>query len=296
MEIAASSEKIVKGAPFSADAVSESTQVLADGNRIVRSSTSKLHRNGEGRFRREFSNGSGGLLGGTYTFNSGVTILDPVVGHRYQIDPEARTAVQGELRRTMTIDTQRVVDLAASAAEKASKVRSVDVEKLRMEAPLAVVAPTEPSSHFVYTPSGSGGNVLMATGGMTKFETHTEQLGVQNIEGVDAEGTRTTTTIPAGAIGNERPIEVVYERWFSKELQLVVLSKQSDPRFGEQTYRLTNIVRAEPDPSLFSLPTGYRVFAGDRDATVVYREAITKEAEKAAKARGTGTTYVKTKP
>jgi hypothetical protein len=92
-----------------------------------------------------------------------------------------------------------------------------------------------------------------------KWETRTEQLGVQNFEGVDAEGTRTITTIPADAIGNERPIEIVYERWYSKELQMIVYSKHSDPRFGEQTYRLTNINRSEPDPSLFQVPTSYKL-------------------------------------
>jgi hypothetical protein len=86
-----------------------------------------------------------------------------------------------------------------------------------------------------------------------------ETLGVQNVEGVQAEGTRRTTLIPAGAIGNERPIEVVYERWYSKELQMIVLSKNSDPRFGEQTYRLTNITRADPPITLFSPPADYKI-------------------------------------
>src|SRR5215204_2539996 len=81
-EIAASAEKLVKNSPFSADAVSESVQTLGDGNRIVRSSTSKLYRNSEGRFRREMSGGSGGVLGSLYTLNQGVTILDPVGGFR----------------------------------------------------------------------------------------------------------------------------------------------------------------------------------------------------------------------
>jgi hypothetical protein len=103
---------------------------------------------------------------------------------------------------------------------------------------------------------GSAGGDLKAA---RKFETHTEQLGMQNIEGVDCEGTRTTTTIPAGAIGNERPIEIVYEKWYSKDLQMIVYSKHSDPRFGEQTYRLTNINRSEPDPSLFEVPAGYKL-------------------------------------
>src|SRR5918993_2813624 len=78
-EIAASNEKTIKNSPFSAEALSESVQVLADGNRIVRSSTSKLYRNSEGRFRREHKGGSGGLSGTTYSFGQGVSILDPVI-------------------------------------------------------------------------------------------------------------------------------------------------------------------------------------------------------------------------
>jgi hypothetical protein len=84
-----------------------------------------------------------------------------------------------------------------------------------------------------------------------------EQLGTQVIEGVVAEGTRSTITIPAGTIGNEQPIKVVSERWTSPELKVLVQSRQLDPRFGETTYRLTNIARAEPSPSLFEVPPDF---------------------------------------
>jgi TonB family protein len=87
----------------------------------------------------------------------------------------------------------------------------------------------------------------------------TESLGKQNIEGVEAEGTRNTVEIPAGEIGNERPIENVFERWYSAELQVVVMTKHSDPRFGETTYRLTNINRSEPARELFEVPADYKV-------------------------------------
>ncbi|MBK6724244.1 MAG: hypothetical protein IPG58_13560 [Acidobacteria bacterium] len=102
---------------------------------------------------------------------------------------------------------------------------------------------------------GSGGVAYTLSNASSKYDVKTEDLGTRDFEGVSAEGTRRTTTIPAEAIGNERPIEIVYERWFSKELGLVVYSKNSDPRFGEQTYKLTNVIRAEPDPSLFAVPT-----------------------------------------
>ncbi len=90
----------------------------------------------------------------------------------------------------------------------------------------------------------------------------TESLGKQNIGGVEAEGTKTTVTIPAGEIGNERPIEIVSERWYSLELQAVVMTRHIDPRFGENSYRLANIDRTEPARSLFEVPAGYRIEEG----------------------------------
>jgi len=92
----------------------------------------------------------------------------------------------------------------------------------------------------------------------------TETLGQKTIEGVVAEGTRTTMTIPAGRIGNEQPIQVVTERWYSPELQTVVLSKHSDPRSGETVTRLANISRAEPPRSLFEVPSEYKVTENSR--------------------------------
>jgi hypothetical protein len=86
-----------------------------------------------------------------------------------------------------------------------------------------------------------------------------EDLGSQTIEGVSAQGTRTTHVIPAGAMGNERPIEIVHERWYSPELQAVVMSRHSDPRMGETTYRLTGIQRGEPDRALFAVPDDFKV-------------------------------------
>jgi hypothetical protein len=93
-------------------------------------------------------------------------------------------------------------------------------------------------------------------------ESKTESLGKQAIEGVEAEGARSVITIPEGRIGNDRPIEIVSERWDSPELQTVVLSKHNDPRFGETVYRLTNINRAEPAQTLFEVPADYKVEEG----------------------------------
>lgn len=94
------------------------------------------------------------------------------------------------------------------------------------------------------------------------FNTNTESLGKQTMEGIEVEGKRTTTTIPVGAIGNERPIEIVAESWYSPELQTTIMSKRVDPTSGETTYRLTNIRRGDPDASLFQVPSDYTIKEG----------------------------------
>jgi hypothetical protein len=87
----------------------------------------------------------------------------------------------------------------------------------------------------------------------------TTSLGTQTIGGVTAEGTRYTRTIPAGQIGNVKPIVITTERWYSADLQMVVMTKRSDPRSGDTTFQMTNIARTEPAASLFQVPTDYTV-------------------------------------
>jgi hypothetical protein len=91
-----------------------------------------------------------------------------------------------------------------------------------------------------------------------------EDLGTQTINGVTATGTRYTRTIPAGQIGNEKPIVVVSEHWYSNDLQIVVKSSRIDPRFGTTTYTVSNIQRTEPAASLFTVPADYTVQTGRR--------------------------------
>jgi len=90
-------------------------------------------------------------------------------------------------------------------------------------------------------------------------ETVTTSLGTQTIGGVSAEGTRYTRTIPAGQIGNAKPIVIVTERWYSPDLQMVVMTKRTDPRMGETTFQMTNIQRQEPAASLFQVPADFTV-------------------------------------
>jgi len=109
-------------------------------------------------------------------------------------------------------------------------------------------------------PSGQAGQGGHGRGpGAGTAQVQTENLGTQVVNGVPATGTRTTQTIPAGAIGNSQPIQVVREVWVSADLKVPVMIKATDPRFGNTVMQLTNIVPAEPDPSLFQVPSNYTV-------------------------------------
>jgi hypothetical protein len=219
----------VKGAPYQAEAVTEITRHLADGNTIGRRTTSSVARDGEGRTRRE------GGLAALGPFPAGekaprhVFIHDPVAGVSYVLEPD---------------------------------------EKVARKLPKPGELPPLPPPPGPGVPGLHGeGNVFFEKR-IEKFEkgTHkgetTESLGTQTIEGVEAEGTRRRFSIPAGEIGNEKPIEVVSERWYSKELQTVVSSRHSDPRLGETTYRLTRLTRGEPDHALFEVPADYTLKEG----------------------------------
>ncbi len=252
-EVAASSDRIVKGAPFSAEGVSESVQVLADGNRIVRSSTTKMYRNSEGRFRREMENTSSNVFGTMFSTGEGITILDPVAGRRLTVNDSAKTVRMSGLVLTPSATWTTTTKQGNVAETTTNIIRSAQTAKAAEE--LAAAASRGNSVAFTYSFPGGVGH-------SQKYESKTEELGSRDFDGVSADGKKTVTTIPAGAIGNERPIEIVYERWYSDELQLTVFSRHNDPRFGEQTYRLTNLVRTEPDPALFAVPSGYKVVTG----------------------------------
>jgi hypothetical protein len=218
--------RTVTGAPYSAQAVTETTQVLADGNRITRKSSSTLVRDSMGRTRREQSLAFVGpwtVEGNTVGMT--VTINDPVAGARYEMDPKSKTAV----KVTTRANVERAVNQELEAKLKQARER----EEL----------------------AKSQGQVRVKVSPNTA---QTESLGSKVIEGVQADGKRITETIPAGAIGNDKPIEIINETWFSSELQTVVMSKHSDPRSGDVVYTLTNIQRVEPDPSLFQIPADYK--------------------------------------
>jgi len=139
------------------------------------------------------------------------------------------------------------------------------------DAPLPHTTPHRPSGEIVRK------EVRVVAHASVHEGSKTEPLGKQMVEGVLAEGTRTTTTIPAGQIGNDRPITIVAERWYSPELQTVVLRKLTDPLAEDSSYRLTNIRRAEPPAHLFQLPPDYTV---TEDEAIVHKVVVEKELPK----------------
>ena len=232
-------EKLVKGAPYSAEAVTETTQMLVDGNRIARKNTAQVYRDSEGRTRREQSLDSVGPWASGKAHKT-IFINDPVAGVNYVLDPEARTA------RKITLPKN-----GGGGANAFFFHREISSES---SGPLPTVMPLEAGVGVAV--AGVAGITAPGPGSKNYRQ---EPLGKQTVEGVQAEGTRSVVTIAAGEIGNDRPIEIASERWFSADLQTVVMTKRSDPRFGDTTYKLTNIRREEPVRSLFEVPADYAV-------------------------------------
>jgi hypothetical protein len=263
--------KVVKGAPYSAEAVTETIQTLSDGNRIINKFSSSVYRDSEGRTRREQSFKGLGVLGVGEEPLKTIFIHDPVAGVSYSLDARTHTAHKS------TPFTFQLNSKGGSSITTTTQSQTFEFKvggpggasgNVIMTAPLgagpeAARVPPPGVEHFTLrTETAGAAAYVFSTGKGPNTNEKKEDLGKQNIEGVEAEGTRTTVTIPAGEIGNERAIEIVSERWYSPELQLVVMTRHSDPRMGETTYKLTNISRTEPAKSLFEVPSDYTIKSG----------------------------------
>ena len=242
--------KVVKGAPYSAEAVTESTQTLVDGNRIVNKSSATLYRDSEGRTRREQTLRVIGPFAGEAPQT--IFIHDPVAATSFTLDPQNRIARK--------MPPMRFKKMAPPDGVKPGLERPLP-EKIPLEEHGVMVVPFEAHRDAMHKAEMEAG---MSIGFISPRgrNARTESLGKQVIEGVEAEGNRTVVTIAAGEIGNERAIEIVSERWYSPELQTVVMTRHSDPRFGENSYRLTNINRNEPARTLFEVPGDYAIKEG----------------------------------
>jgi len=253
---------VVKGSPYSAQAVTESVQTLADGNRIVHKNSAQVYRDAEGRTRRDQTVGAIGPYAAAGDPIQTFFINDPVAGTNYILDPRSKVArklPRMEWRWRSEEKAGAGSNAATRDRERVVKEREAETRAFVFTAPAA--PPPGVGRHEMPLPPPGEGVHFEFFGG-SKAEAKSEKLDARNIEGVQAEGTRVTTTIPAGDIGNEQPIQIVDERWYSPDLQVVVMTRHSDPRFGETTYRLTNIQRAEPSASLFQVPSDYTVKEG----------------------------------
>ena len=240
----------ITGAPFTADATTEFTQVLSDGNRIEQRYSTSIARDGRGRTRREQEMA---LVGPLTVLTS--KIYGPAGGGRGQAvwvsspGPQRLIVISDPVERvSYTLDEQR-----KEARRSDAKLFLQPLQDLKkLEASLKREAERTNNQPAVVV----------------------EDLGTRQIEGVAARGTRTTTTIPAGEIGNISPINLVTERWFSDELGMAVRITRSDPRSGETVYRLTNIVRAEPPPDLFAVPSDYTIIDQYQKKIDEYKKTI----------------------
>ena len=264
--------KVVKGAPYSAEAITETTQTLADGNRIVNKTSSILYRDSEGRTRREQT------LKPVTTFApraepiQTIFINDPVAGVSYSLNTRTKTAhknVPLKLeQRWISRGDMQIPSGGMSALPKIQAIPKDEKAETKLEIkragePFVVIpdGPRPPGEEFTLRAGSGDIGWVLKTPDESKNVVN-ESLGQQLVEGVLAEGSRSTLTIPAGEIGNERDILIISERWYSPELRMVVMTKHSDPRTGEQIYRLTNINRTEPARDLFEVPAGYSVTEG----------------------------------
>jgi hypothetical protein len=230
---------VVKGAPYSATMINESVQTLADGNRVVQTNTGTVLRDSQGRTRQDAALPAIGNLSAANAPHL-VFIQDPVAGTSYTLNLTDKTAWKNP----------------TPPAGKGGPGGTLFVHTEGGMPPLPPPPPMIAETRHL--------------GGDEQTEAKTESLGSQTMEGVVVTGVRTTRTIPAGQVGNDRPIDIVTEVWTSRDLKTIVSSKRNDPRMGEQTFRLTNIVRAEPDPSLFAVPADFKIIDGG-PKTIIYR-------------------------
>jgi hypothetical protein len=218
--------RTVTGAPFSGQEVTEETQTLSNGNVISRKISVSVYRDSSGRTRTERTvNENRPGQTATAQAHTMVSIHDPVAGTTSELDATSKTG------HTMQIQGFR-------------------------------------GNNGARPNDGPRGNAAVNDGNRpgrgpaNDPNVTTENLGMQTINGVQANGTRVTRTIPANRIGNAQPIQMVTETWHSPDLQRPVMIKTTDPRSGTRIVQLTNITRSDPDPGLFQVPSDYTVSKG----------------------------------
>ena len=224
----------IPGHPYSAEQISEHVQTLADGTHITQiTQKNMLYRDSEGRTRSERYFTPPGTA--PKSEPNIIEIMDPVAGYRYTLNPHTHTAQRMGFGHPIPVPT-------GTTTSNGAFNRGV----------ISQVPPPPPPPHLAT-------DTTQTASARPHPTTQRESLGTQTMEGVIAEGIRTTTTYPEGFLGNDRPITAVSEMWNSPDLQMTILSTNSDPRFGDTTTKLINVSLSEPDPSLFQVPADYTV-------------------------------------
>jgi hypothetical protein len=219
-------------------------QTLADGNRIVHRTVSKFYRDSDGRTRREQTFGN---VDPEHPSPHEVKVFvdDPVSGLAFVLDPASKSADKVHRSREF-LDERNAEDDGARIMIKPDSQEGEQGAAGRM------------LIKFRDEHSGDS-NTNLSRIEDDKRDVVKEDLGTRNIEGVDCNGTRTTTTIRAGAIGNEKPISIVRETCYAPAIAAVVESTTEDPRYGKTTYQLTNVQLSEPSRSLFEPPGDFKI-------------------------------------
>ena len=260
--------KVVKNLPYSAEVISERQHNLADGNQIASKNVSYSYRDSAGRTRQEARDDKGEIRA--------ITIHDPVAGATYVLNPRNKAAGAARARIEQL---RKEGKLPPPRNEIVLRRSDNDDDNVRIavdgNAPIHIDAPSA---------SGRAGNprelMLGPLGGAFNDmkwarKASSRELGTREIDGVRAEGKLRSYEIPAGEVGNRNPIVVSDEIWFAPELQITVLTKHSDPRSGDNIYRLASLKRDEPAASLFAVPADYTV----KDALANVRALLERKAE-----------------
>jgi hypothetical protein len=239
----------VQGAPYSATITNESIQTLTDGSHITQNTSGATARDSQGRTRQDTALPTIGNLSAADAPHL-VFIMDPVAQTSYTLNLTDKTA------QKLSMPSGGAVT-AASAGLGTTRMF---VTQMGTASAVDGAMPPPPQAGFAMHREVIGDE---------EAQVSTQDLGTETMEGLSVNGVRTTRTIPVGQIGNDKPISIVTEVWTSPDLKIIVYSKRTDPRMGEQTFKLTNIVRAEPDASLFTVPADFKIMDGPQ--SVIYR-------------------------
>jgi hypothetical protein len=217
--------EVVKNQPYRAQVTTENTRTLSDGSHIAQNTTAMIARDSEGRTVRSEKLSNGPTI---------TAIFDPVAEKHIDYISDKKVA--------------HVLPLPSPGTSSSGE-------------PMAIGGAF---SGFATGPGGSAVGFFAKDHAISsqpgsKANTTTQSLGTKTVEGIEVTGTRSTSAIPAGAIGNDEDLTTTREEWYSPVLKVVVQSTQNDPRFGQTTYTLSDIQQGPPDEALFQVPPDYKI-------------------------------------